>query len=528
MGLKFKKNSSGTIDVTNSSGKKLMKVNKTKNSTLADNFDPKDYSPATHDFIDNTLTPENSGNLPRIKGVDGKFMTAPQVEAAVTELKAGNITNGAKAIYDAVEKIVKDDNADFSDDRMAHVQDRQIPFSEFKEHFKEPVKEATPQEIGDLAEAMGPEAFEKYLNELIKNETDYYKHSEESAASDQPATSGQPAEGEGGAKKSEEPVDEKGTGKGDAGAAKQGYSDTDLSSATKRVDDAQKAYDKALRDLSKAEDKFAGKQAKQGDLLNEQKNVQQNDMFANNADVIKDTLDPLKAKVKEAKAELDKAQKELKNAQEREQPDLFDADHNAKVKYARRNSFPEFTKKYPDVSNEDYNKLRAEKPVESSKQKKVYEEVSGSKPNNKTGRIPVDPIVNKTPKQISDIIADFTKSMGQKLNYMKSKRRRSLGSYSPSNAGIKIRYTGDMDVVAHEIGHSIDDQFKILDEFENNTNHPAEKELKVFSKHGSTPPKGHPDPRMYKLGEGMAEWLRAFIVNPSGRSSTLSIKSSLL
>jgi hypothetical protein len=147
---------------------------------------------------------------------------------------------------------------------------------------------------------------------------------------------------------------------------------------------------------------------------------------------------------------------------------------------------------------------------ESAQKEKVYEEIAGSKPNTKTGRVSVDPIVSGQPKDISKIIFDVSKALGQKVSYLKPGRRKSIGVYNTGNAGIKIKFTGDLDTTAHEIGHAIDDGFGIL----KNITPEIEKELKPFSKHGSTPPKGHPNPKDYINGEGFAEWLRAYIVNP--------------
>lgn len=147
-------------------------------------------------------------------------------------------------------------------------------------------------------------------------------------------------------------------------------------------------------------------------------------------------------------------------------------------------------------------------------QQKVYEEIAGSKPNKKTGRIAVDPIVGKSPKQISEIIKGVSDALNQKIAYAKPGRSRAAGTYAPGSTGIKIRYTGDLDVTAHELGHSIDDRFGVLTDLKTTPDKVLEKELNKFKKFGSTPPKGHPDPRMYRLQEGFAEYLRALIVNP--------------
>ena len=201
-----------------------------------------------------------------------------------------------------------------------------------------------------------------------------------------------------------------------------------------------------------------------------------------------------------------------------------------KVAFARSNSYDSYKLLHPKESVEDYNKVRnsdVEIPTgdlrklskeyvkdnskESYSTEKFYNEVAGSKPT-KTGRIPVAPIIGKA-KDLSKIILDVSNSLNQKISFLKAGRRRALGSYSPGNAGIKIKFTGDLDVTAHEIGHSIDDNFGILRDLLKTPDKEIEKELKKFSPFGSKPPKGA-DAKKYTMGEGFAEWLRAYIVNP--------------
>lgn len=151
---------------------------------------------------------------------------------------------------------------------------------------------------------------------------------------------------------------------------------------------------------------------------------------------------------------------------------------------------------------------------EQSSTQKFYEDVAGSAPNNQTGRIPVDPIIGGTTKKLSEIIFDLTKNTKQRVFFSKLSRRNSLGTYSPGNSAIKIKFNGDLDTTAHELGHSIDDHFGILSDLASTPNLPVEQELNKFSPFGSKPPAGHPNPRLYEYGEGFAEFLRAYIVNP--------------
>jgi hypothetical protein len=204
-----------------------------------------------------------------------------------------------------------------------------------------------------------------------------------------------------------------------------------------------------------------------------------------------------------------------------------------KTAFARSNSYSAYRELHPSESVEDYNKLRSsdvEIPtkdlrelskkyvkeqtgsIESAKNEH-YEEIAGSKPNKNTGRIAVDPIIGEV-KDLSKILREFTTSVKQKVLNAKPGRRGVAGTYNPANKGIKLKYSGDLDTTAHEIGHMIDDQHSIIPEIINNPE--ALKELPYFmdSPAASKPPKEHPNPTRYKQNEGFAEWLRAFIVNP--------------
>lgn len=153
--------------------------------------------------------------------------------------------------------------------------------------------------------------------------------------------------------------------------------------------------------------------------------------------------------------------------------------------------------------------------IESAQTQKTYEDIAGLKPNNTTGRIPVEPIIGGETKALKDIIFDVSKDLKQRLLFSKpGSRRGSLGTYSPGNSAVKIKFNGDLDTTAHEVGHSIDDHFGILTDLKTHPDIALENELSKFSPYGSKPPEGHPDPGSYKRAEGFAEWLRAYIVNP--------------
>lgn len=151
-------------------------------------------------------------------------------------------------------------------------------------------------------------------------------------------------------------------------------------------------------------------------------------------------------------------------------------------------------------------------PPPTKAQKEFYESSIGGTPNPLTGRIPISPIVGESQKKVKDIIKDVSVGLKQRLIYAKP-GRRAIGAYFPSFKGIKIRYNNDLDTTAHELGHSIDDEFDIYTEAAKDPDILAEWE--ALAQHGgSQPPANHPDPARYIQKEGFAEWLRGFIVNP--------------
>ncbi len=137
---------------------------------------------------------------------------------------------------------------------------------------------------------------------------------------------------------------------------------------------------------------------------------------------------------------------------------------------------------------------------------------------DKSGRIKAEGLKNteeKKLKSLSNAILDLSKALKQKIIYTKQKGR-TLGSYNPSSTAIRIKRAGDLDTVAHEIGHSIDDAFGLLSA---NDNPLVEKELMLLAPYGSKPPKGYRNPEKYKKAEGFAEFIRAFVVNPEETQS---------
>jgi len=137
------------------------------------------------------------------------------------------------------------------------------------------------------------------------------------------------------------------------------------------------------------------------------------------------------------------------------------------------------------------------------------------KKKSKLKRIPPSPLTEQVdaPQNLNKIIFDAGKSIGKKIFIGKPEGRglRSLGSFNPRTTATIIKYAGDLDVAAHEIGHAIDNKFGVLPQ-----DSQFDKELRKLWKFGSKAPSklSNEERLAYRRGEGVAEWLRAYVVNP--------------
>lgn len=157
----------------------------------------------------------------------------------------------------------------------------------------------------------------------------------------------------------------------------------------------------------------------------------------------------------------------------------------------------------------DYVERGADRAQAAAAQTTVFEQ--GGPSRNQAGRIRVAPLQGDL-KERPKVLKELSKGIGRRISYARPSRRGMAGTYSPSGAAIKIRFSGDLDTVAHEVGHALDDDFGLTPLASKSIQ--SANELDQFSLFGSAPPQGHPDPAAYRANEGMAEFIRAMIVNP--------------
>ncbi len=128
-------------------------------------------------------------------------------------------------------------------------------------------------------------------------------------------------------------------------------------------------------------------------------------------------------------------------------------------------------------------------------------------------RIAVAPITGGGAKSPFKIIEDFENAMKKSIRIRRLKRNQ-LGVYSPSSTLTAERFAGDLDTTAHELaGHWTDDRYGIGKPWITpRTRSPYDTELAKFWIHGSVTPTST---LRYRRAEGIAEYIRAYVVNPA-------------
>lgn len=145
-----------------------------------------------------------------------------------------------------------------------------------------------------------------------------------------------------------------------------------------------------------------------------------------------------------------------------------------------------------------------------------YNGVLGTEERQVGARITPAPITGETPKKMWEIQYEFVTSEGFKLRYARkpSTSRKTIGTYYPGTGRIVIKWHGDLNTTAHEMGHALDDVFGLVGPEAHNVWSDLKSELKDLWEFGSKPPQGHANPEQYRMMEGMAEFIRAYVVNP--------------
>jgi len=154
----------GLVFLKTTSGNKVQSKSSETNSSIAKNFSKDNYSPETNSHIETILADDGIMTGLPIKGEDGYRLSEKQKASALKSIRDGKPINGAKAIYDFLEKAVNDGEIEIEDKITG--QEVKVPVSEYFDAFKEPVKEITDTELDELNSMLNEEAFkEAFENE---------------------------------------------------------------------------------------------------------------------------------------------------------------------------------------------------------------------------------------------------------------------------------------------------------------------------------------------------------------------------
>lgn len=128
-----------------------------------------------------------------------------------------------------------------------------------------------------------------------------------------------------------------------------------------------------------------------------------------------------------------------------------------------------------------------------------------------TPRISPSAIPGGERKNLSEIVLDLSKSTGNKVRVGKTERG-SKGVYYAKSGKTVIKYAGDLDTSAHEVAHALDDLHGLVSDWAKpRLRSPFDSEL-LSEPFQQTIRKSYP--LAQRRAEGVAEWIRAYVVNP--------------
>ena len=280
----------GFARIKSDKGNKVQRRSTVTNKTEAD-FKPEDYSDRTKATVQRLSDDEGMILGLDIEGADGKNLSAQQRTQALKDIKEGKNTVGAKAVYDALEKMHKDDMVHWKNpetgERMG------IPFEDY---FAEPSKEISDDELNELNSLLGEDAF----NETVDNTIYDYEHSdtEDKQSSEETADSGK-----------ENPVGDTKDSKGKQKTNEQKAVDDQLQAAREELSTATDAFKDKRKELDK------DIQEDTPDLFGERKSQQESKLFDERVDpeAKEKALQPFKDRMAKAKAEVERLEAKQKD-----------------------------------------------------------------------------------------------------------------------------------------------------------------------------------------------------------------------
>lgn len=175
----------GYAVIKSATGERIQRRSEESNSTKAKDFDLTSYAPATKGIVNDLVKQDLPLMAVSIPGFDGKAMSEAQKENAIQAIRDGNITNGAKAVYEAIEGMVKEGFVELKD--PATGQRVGVPLEQYLKEFQTELAPMTDQDITALNSLLGEDSFRKVFDDIFAETTQPSEREEQPAATTQPA-----------------------------------------------------------------------------------------------------------------------------------------------------------------------------------------------------------------------------------------------------------------------------------------------------------------------------------------------------
>jgi hypothetical protein len=183
----------GFVLIKDDAGNKIQRQSEETNITPAKNFDINVYSDKTKQLVTDMLVSDLPLTGLSVLGFDSRLMSEAQKERAINDIRTGDITNGAKAVYDALEQMVQEGFVELIDPSTR--QRVGIPLDEYIDAVREGIKPLDDNQLAEFNTLLGEDVFGKVFDDIFAEETiSGEQPTKETETTEQPASGG-PAEG---------------------------------------------------------------------------------------------------------------------------------------------------------------------------------------------------------------------------------------------------------------------------------------------------------------------------------------------
>lgn len=149
--------------------KKISRKSEETNQTKAKDFSQDNYSDKTKGVINDLLRLPHSLVSVDIPGFDGRSMSEAQKVNALEDIRTGNITNGAKAVYDTMERIGKEGFVEMIDPSTR--QRVGVPLQDFLNSIRQEIKPLSDDQLVELNTMLTEDVFNHIFDNIFAEET---------------------------------------------------------------------------------------------------------------------------------------------------------------------------------------------------------------------------------------------------------------------------------------------------------------------------------------------------------------------